>query len=132
MAHIKNRVEKPWRIDRASFPAKPRMSLMIPAWVDGTPCPVDKLEGAQAWSGATKAVSVFVIRGTDVLIQRRAFWANIIRPGLVAIPACHPILTGTRRPRSVRHGVYARNWDQRLQIRTSRPCRIPAPMWGQG
>jgi len=65
------------------------MSLMIPAWVDGTLVPVDKLEVHQRGL-RHKAVSVFVIRGMDVLIQRRAL-GKYHTPGLWANTCCtHP------------------------------------------
>ena len=59
------------------------LSEMIPAWLDGELTPVDKMrvhrEGLRH-----RAVSVFVMAGTQVLIQRRAagkyhtpgLWAN--------------------------------------------------------
>ncbi|MFQ6551103.1 isopentenyl-diphosphate Delta-isomerase [Aestuariibius insulae] len=58
-------------------------SDLIPAWVDGTLMPVDKLEVHQRGL-KHKAVSVFVTSGSRVLIQRRALgkyhsgglWAN--------------------------------------------------------
>ncbi|HBS49155.1 MAG TPA: isopentenyl-diphosphate Delta-isomerase [Rhodobacteraceae bacterium] len=59
------------------------MSTKIPAWVGDTLTPVDKLE-AHERGLKHKAVSVFVIRGMDILMQRRALgkyhtgglWAN--------------------------------------------------------
>lgn len=56
---------------------------MVPAWVDGQLTPVEKLEVHQRGL-RHKAVSVFVLHGTQVLLQRRAltkyhtpgFWAN--------------------------------------------------------
>lgn len=61
----------------------------IPAWIDGTLQPVDKLrvhrEGLRH-----KAVSVFVLRGTRMLIQRRAM-GKYHTPGLWANTCCtHP------------------------------------------
>lgn len=65
------------------------MSMMIPAWVDGTLIPVDKLEVHQRGL-RHKAVSVFVVRGMDVLIQRRAL-GKYHTPGLWANTCCtHP------------------------------------------
>jgi len=59
------------------------MSEMIPAWVNGKLTPVEKLEAHQKGL-RHKAISVFVMEGDRVLIQRRAlgkyhtpgYWAN--------------------------------------------------------
>jgi isopentenyl-diphosphate Delta-isomerase len=65
------------------------MSVMIPAWVNDTLTPVDKLE-VHLRGLRHKAVSVFVIRGMDVLIQRRAL-GKYHTPGLWANTCCtHP------------------------------------------
>ena len=62
---------------------------MIPAWVDGQLTPVGKLEVHQRGL-RHKAVSVFVMDGTRVLIQRRAL-AKYHTPGLWANTCCtHP------------------------------------------
>ncbi|WP_299733611.1 isopentenyl-diphosphate Delta-isomerase [uncultured Tateyamaria sp.] len=65
------------------------MSIMIPAWIDGTLTPVEKLEAHQRGL-RHKAVSVFVIRGTEVLMQQRAM-GKYHTPGLWANTCCtHP------------------------------------------
>lgn len=65
------------------------MTIMIPAWVDGTLQPVDKLD-AHERGLRHKAVSVFVMRGDEVLIQRRAL-GKYHTPGLWANTCCtHP------------------------------------------
>lgn len=65
------------------------MSILIPAWVNGELTPVDKLE-AHRKGLRHKAVSVFVIRGTEVLMQRRAM-GKYHTPGLWANTCCtHP------------------------------------------
>jgi isopentenyl-diphosphate delta-isomerase len=65
------------------------MTIMIPAWVDGTLQPVGKLE-AHERGLKHKAVSVFVTRGDQVLIQRRAL-GKYHTPGLWANTCCtHP------------------------------------------
>ncbi|MDC0116190.1 isopentenyl-diphosphate Delta-isomerase [Octadecabacter sp.] len=65
------------------------MMTKIPAWVDGTLAPVDKLEVHQRGL-KHKAVSVFVMDGTRVLIQRRAL-SKYHTPGLWANTCCtHP------------------------------------------
>ena len=65
------------------------MSIMIPAWVNGDLTPVEKLE-AHRQGLRHKAVSVFVIRGRDILMQRRAR-AKYHTPGLWANTCCtHP------------------------------------------
>ncbi|WP_282127180.1 isopentenyl-diphosphate Delta-isomerase [Roseobacter litoralis] len=47
------------------------MTIMIPAWVNGTLTPVEKLE-AHVKGLRHKAVSVFVVKGDAVLMQQRA------------------------------------------------------------
>lgn len=65
------------------------MGIMIPAWVDGELTPVDKLE-AHEKGLKHKAVSVFVVRGTEILLQRRAM-GKYHTPGLWANTCCtHP------------------------------------------
>ena len=62
---------------------------MIPAWVDGLLTPVGKLAVHQRGL-RHKAVSVFVMDGTRVLIQRRAL-SKYHTPGLWANTCCtHP------------------------------------------
>ncbi len=62
---------------------------MIPGWVDGVLTPVEKLEVHQKGI-RHKAVSVFVMDGTSVLIQRRAL-SKYHTPGLWANTCCtHP------------------------------------------
>jgi len=65
------------------------MTIMIPAWSDGTLVPVEKLEVHQKGL-RHKAVSVFVMRGDEVLLQRRAL-CKYHTPGLWANTCCtHP------------------------------------------
>ncbi len=65
------------------------MTIMIPTWVEGTLTPVEKLEAHQRGL-RHKAVSVFVLRGDEVLIQRRAM-GKYHTPGLWANTCCtHP------------------------------------------
>ena len=65
------------------------MTSMIPAWVNGTLQPVEKLD-AHLRGLRHKAVSVFVTRGDRILIQRRAL-AKYHTPGLWANTCCtHP------------------------------------------
>ncbi|MEY8830425.1 isopentenyl-diphosphate Delta-isomerase [Sedimentitalea sp. XS_ASV28] len=65
------------------------MTDLIPAWVDGTLTPVEKLT-AHREGIRHKAVSVFVIRGQDILLQRRAL-GKYHTPGLWANTCCtHP------------------------------------------
>ena len=62
---------------------------LIPAWVEGTLTPVEKLE-AHRKGLRHKAVSVFVTRGETVLLQRRAL-GKYHTPGLWANACCtHP------------------------------------------
>lgn len=65
------------------------MSIEIPTWVDGTLTPVEKLE-AHRRGLRHKAISVFLIRGDKVLLQRRAM-GKYHTPGLWANTCCtHP------------------------------------------
>lgn len=64
-------------------------AVMIPAWVDGALHPVEKLE-VHRLGLRHKAVSVFVMRGDETLIQRRAL-GKYHTPGLWANACCtHP------------------------------------------
>ena len=66
------------------------MREMIPAWVEGTLTPVEKLEVHQRGL-RHKAVSVFVVRNQEILIQRRAL-GKYHTPGLWANTCCtHPM-----------------------------------------
>lgn len=65
------------------------MKIEIPAWVDGKLTPVEKLE-AHVKGLRHKAISVFVMRGDQVLLQRRAL-GKYHTPGLWANTCCtHP------------------------------------------
>ncbi len=65
------------------------MSVMIPAWIDGTLTPVEKLAVHQRGL-RHKAVSVFVLQGDRVLLQQRAL-DKYHTPGLWANTCCtHP------------------------------------------
>lgn len=65
------------------------MTDLIPAWIDDTLTPVDKLE-VHLRGLRHKAVSVFVLEGERVLIQRRAA-GKYHTPGLWANTCCtHP------------------------------------------
>jgi isopentenyl-diphosphate Delta-isomerase len=62
---------------------------MIPAWVDGALTPVEKLS-VHRMGLRHKAVSVFVMKGDKVLLQRRAM-GKYHTPGLWANSCCtHP------------------------------------------
>lgn len=65
------------------------MDILIPAWVDGAITPVGKLD-AHLRGLRHKAVSVFVIDGPRLLVQRRAA-GKYHTPGLWANTCCtHP------------------------------------------
>ena len=65
------------------------MTIHIPAWVDGDLAPVEKLEVHERGL-RHKAVSVFVVAGDQLLIQRRAL-SKYHTPGLWANTCCtHP------------------------------------------
>lgn len=62
---------------------------LIPAWVDGTLTPVEKLE-VHRRGLRHKAVSVFILRDDQILLQRRAL-GKYHTPGLWANACCtHP------------------------------------------
>lgn len=66
------------------------MDQMVPAWVNGVLLPVDKLD-AHRRGLRHKAVSVFVVDGPRLLIQRRAL-GKYHTPGLWANTCCtHPL-----------------------------------------
>ncbi len=78
------------------------MDIMIPAWVNGTLQPVEKLT-AHKEGLRHKAVSVFVMAGEDILLQQRAL-DKYHTPGLWANTCCthpaweeDPTLCATRR-----------------------------------
>ena len=65
------------------------MTEMVPAWVDGRLTPVEKLEVHQRGL-RHRAVSVFVLAGDKILLQRRAL-AKYHTPGLWTNTCCtHP------------------------------------------
>ena len=65
------------------------MNIMIPAWVDGTLQPVEKLE-AHKLGLKHKAISVFLFHNNKILLQRRAL-GKYHTPGLWANTCCtHP------------------------------------------
>ena len=65
------------------------MTTMVPAWVDGTLTPVEKLAVHQRGL-RHRAVSVFVMHGDQTLIQQRAL-GKYHTPGLWANTCCtHP------------------------------------------
>ncbi len=95
------------------------MTDLIPAWVNGTLTPVDKME-VHRQGLRHKAVSVFVMDGENVLIQRRALH-KYHTPGLWANTCCtHPMWGETPQDCAVRRlkeelgikGVYPAFRDQ--------------------
>ena len=65
------------------------MNIMIPAWIDCQLQPVEKLQ-THLRGLKHKAVSVFVMRGAETLLQRRAM-SKYHTPGLWANACCtHP------------------------------------------
>lgn len=65
------------------------MTIHIPTWIDGVLQPVEKLEAHQRGL-KHKAISVFILRDGDVLLQRRAL-GKYHTPGLWANTCCtHP------------------------------------------
>jgi isopentenyl-diphosphate Delta-isomerase len=77
------------------------MTDLIPAWVDDELTPVDKLQ-AHLDGLRHKAVSVFVIRGRQILMQRRAL-GKYHTPGLWANTCCtHPLWEEDSRTCAIR------------------------------
>lgn len=65
------------------------MTSLIPAWIDGVLTPVEKID-VHRRGLRHKAVSIFVMRGSETLIQRRAL-SKYHTPGLWANTCCtHP------------------------------------------
>ena len=65
------------------------MTIMIPAWRDGALVPVEKME-VHRDGLRHKAVSVFVTKGSEILLQQRAM-SKYHTPGLWANTCCtHP------------------------------------------
>jgi isopentenyl-diphosphate delta-isomerase len=95
------------------------MTNMIPAWIDGELTPVEKLEVHQRGL-RHKAVSVFVMDGDNVLLQRRA-QSKYHTPGLWANTCCtHPLWDESAADCAVRRlndelgitGLYPAHRDQ--------------------
>ena len=96
------------------------MNTMIPAWVNGTLTPIEKL-AAHRDGLRHKAVSVFVLHGSSVLIQQRAL-GKYHTPGLWANTCCtHPHwdedpLTCANRRLSEEMGVTSQTLELRDQV----------------
>lgn len=93
---------------------------MIPAWVRGALVPVEKLEVHQRGL-RHKAISVFVMRGTQTLIQRRAL-EKYHTPGLWANACCthpfwdEPALACARRRLEEELGITGLHLEHRDQV----------------
>ena len=83
------------------------MNIMIPAWVDGSLQPVEKLE-AHKLGLKHKAISVFVFYQNKILLQRRAL-ANIIHQAYGQTPAVL-IHIGMKLTQIVRAGVSLKSY----------------------
>lgn len=96
------------------------MIVMIPAWIDGTLTPVEKLEVHQRGL-RHKAISVFVMQGTQTLIQQRAL-GKYHTPGLWANACCthpfwdEPALTCAKRRLHEELGISGLRLTHRDQI----------------
>ena len=96
------------------------MDMMIPAWVDGTLTPVEKLD-AHRRALRHKAVSVFVLRGDEILLQQRAA-GKYHTPRLWANTCCtHPLWEEDSRTCAIRRlkeelGLTGLNPEFREQI----------------
>ncbi len=96
------------------------MSVMIPAWVGGVITPVEKLE-VHKRGLRHKAISVFVMRGTQTLIQRRAL-EKYHTPGLWANACCthpfweEPALACASRRLEEELGITGLRLDHRNQV----------------
>jgi isopentenyl-diphosphate delta-isomerase len=99
------------------------MTQLIPTWVDGRLRPIEKLRAHQLGL-RHKAVSVFVIRGDEILLQRRAL-AKYHSGGLWANTCCtHPAWGERPMDCAIRRlteelGIRgtALEWRQRLEYR---------------
>ena len=69
------------------------MDILIPAWIDGQLQPVEKLQ-THLRGLRHKAVSVFVMRAAETLLQRRAM-SKYHTPTFGPMPAA-PIQNGAR------------------------------------
>ena len=105
LAHLRIMAQEHRPSDRDRPPRK-LVTQLIPAWIDEVLAPVEKL-AVHRTGLRHKAVSVFVIDGGRVLIQRRAA-GKYHTPGLWANTCCtHP--TGARRTRPAPGAGWARN-----------------------
>ena len=83
------------------------MAELIPAWDKGSLLPLDKIE-VHRRGLRHMAVSVFIQRGGQTLLQRRAL-GNTTRRGFGRMPAA-PIRTGRSPPPPAPPAVWGRNW----------------------
>ena len=81
---------------------------MIPAWVDGTLTPVEKLEAHQRGL-RHKAVSVFVMRGEQGA-DPAARDGQVPHARAVGEHLLHPSRLGRRRPSTAPCAVWTRSW----------------------
>lgn len=102
---------------------QPGMKDMIPAWIDGTLTPVEKLE-AHLKGLKHRAVSVFLLHDGEILIQQRAL-SKYHTPGLWANTCCtHPLWDETPEACALRRldeelgirGVSA-EWKDQIEYR---------------
>lgn len=99
------------------------MKMMIPAWIEGNLTPVEKLE-AHVKGLKHKAISVFLMHGDQVLIQKRAA-GKYHTPGLWANTCCtHPDWNETPSDCAVRRmreelgvEITAPRWVEQLEYR---------------
>ena len=92
------------------------MEILIPAWVDGTLRPVEKLQ-THLRGLRHKAVSVFVMRDDKTLLQRRAL-EKYHTPWPLGQRLLHP--SGMGRGWA-RHAQSA-GWTEELGVSPSSPC----------
>lgn len=99
---------------------------MIPAWIDGVLAPLDKLE-VHLRGIKHRAVSVFVMAGDQILLQRRAL-GNTTHRAFGRIPAA-PIPYGTRRHATAPRGGLLRSWGSLALIPSGSRRSNIVPMW---
>ena len=104
-------------------------AIMIPTWKDGVLQPVEKLAAHQLGL-RHKAVSVFVMAGTKVLIQQRAL-GKYHTPGKWRTPVAR-ILNGASKMRFVQCDVWARNWESQGWFQIIAGRLNTARMWAVG
>ena len=96
------------------------MDILIPAWIDGQLQPVEKLQ-THLRGLRHKAVSVFVMRDAETLLQRRAL-SKYTRPAFGPMPAART-RNGAKPVLTAPSAVLKKNWGWRAK------CRFTVTRW---